>query len=151
MRQDANLRQSSSPKKAMVTSKPISPAIAPDHPRTEDRGLTEIGWGQGEMNDGRPWLASLWEDHEGDRTLSLAFPAMEYEDIDEETLLLRLIEENLVVPLEACDIEFFICEKRDDLFSPNPIWMVEILLSDSENHWAKPGFTVRDLSEYRVH
>ena len=64
------------------------------------RDLTEIAWDQGEMNDGRPWLASLWEDQEGDKTLSLAFPAMDHEE----------------------DIG-----------------------------WAKPGFTVRDMSEYRVH
>ncbi len=135
----------------MATLKPDTPAIAQDYPPTVDRGLTEIGWGQGEMNDGRPWLASLWEDHEGDKTLSLAFPALEAEDLDEESLLLRLIEDNLVVPLEACGIELFICEKRDDLFSPHPIWMVEILLSDGENQLARPGFTVRELSEYRVH
>lgn len=29
--------------------------------------------------------------------------------------------------------------------------MIEILLSDYENDWARPGFPVRDLSEYRLH
>ncbi len=29
--------------------------------------------------------------------------------------------------------------------------MIEILLSDDENEWARPGFVVRDLTEYRVH
>lgn len=55
-----------------------------------------------------------------------------------------------MVPL-ADGIEFFVAEKRDDHFSPAPIWMIEILLSDYENDWARPGFPVRDLSEYRLH
>ena len=59
---------------------------------------------------------------------------------------LRGLDEELVVPL-ADGIEFFVAEKRDDLVSPAPIWMIEILLSDYENDWARPGFPVRDLSE----
>ena len=127
-----------------------TPAVAPDYPNTEARPAAEIGWAQGVLSDGRPWLASLWEDDEGDRTLSIAYPAAEHEEEDEEALIQRLLDEELVVPL-ADGIEFFVAEKRDDHFSPAPIWMIEILLSDYENDWARPGFPVRDLSEYRLH
>ncbi len=127
-----------------------TPAVAPDYPNTEARPAAEIGWAQGVLSDGRPWLASLWEDDEGDRTLSITYPAAEHEEEDEEALIQRLLDEELVVPL-ADGIEFFVAEKRDDLFSPAPIWMIEILLSDYENDWARPGFPVRDLSEYRLH
>lgn len=127
-----------------------TPAVAPDYPNTEARPAAEIGWAQGVFSDGRPWLASLWEDDEGDRTLSITYPAAEHEEEDEEALIQRLLDEELVVPL-ADGIEFFVAEKRDDLFSPAPIWMIEILLSDYENDWARPGFPVRDLSEYRLH
>ena len=127
-----------------------TPAVAPDYPDTETRPAAEIGWAQGVLSDGRPWLASLWEDDEGDRTLSITYPAAEHEEEDEEALIQRLLDEELVVPL-ADGIEFFVAEKRDDLFSPAPIWMIEILLSDYENDWARPGFPVRDLSEYRLH
>ena len=127
-----------------------TPAVAPDYPNTEARPAAEIGWAQGVLSDGRPWLASLWEDDEGDRTLSITYPAAEHEEEDEEALIQRLLDEELVVPL-ADGIEFFVAEKRDDLYSPAPIWMIEILLSDYENDWARPGFPVRDLSEYRLH
>lgn len=127
-----------------------TPAVAPDYPNTEARPAAEIGWAQGVFSDGRPWLASLWEDDEGDRTLSITYPAAEHEEEDEEALIQRLLDEELVVPL-ADGIEFFVAEKRDDLYSPAPIWMIEILLSDYENDWARPGFPVRDLSEYRLH
>ena len=127
-----------------------TPAVAPDYPDTEARPAAEIGWAQGVLSDGRPWLASLWEDDEGDRTLSITYPAAKHEEEDEEALIQRLLDEELVVPL-ADGIEFFVAEKRDDLFSPAPIWMIEILLSDYENDWARPGFPVRDLSEYRLH
>ena len=127
-----------------------TPAVAPDYPNTEAQPAAEIGWAQGVLSDGRPWLASLWEDDEGDRTLSITYPAAEHEEEDEEALIQRLLDEELVVPL-ADGIEFFVAEKRDDLFSPAPIWMIEILLSDYENDWARPGFPVRDLSEYRLH
>lgn len=127
-----------------------TPAVAPDYPNTEARPAAEIGCAQGVLSDGRPWLASLWEDDEGDRTLSITYPAAEHEEEDEEALIQRLLDEELVVPL-ADGIEFFVAEKRDDLFSPAPIWMIEILLSDYENDWARPGFPVRDLSEYRLH
>ena len=127
-----------------------TPAVAPDYPNTEARPAAEIGWAQGVLSDGRPWLASLWEDDEGDRTLSITYPAAEHEEEDEEALIQRLLDEELVVPL-ADGIEFFVAEKRDDLFSPAPIWMIEILLSDYENDWARPGFPVRDLREYRLH
>ena len=125
-------------------------AIAPDYPNHETGPATEIGWAQGVFTDGRPWLASLWEDDEGDRTLSLSYPALEYEEENEEALIQRLLDEELLIPL-ADGIEFFVAEKRDDLFSHDPIWMIEILLSDHENDWARPGFTVRELSEYQVH
>ena len=29
--------------------------------------------------------------------------------------------------------------------------MIDILLSNAEYEWAKPGFPVRDLKEYRLH
>ena len=112
---------------------------------------TKIGWAQGILSDGRSWMAALWEDDEGDRTLSISYPANGYDDnVDEESLIQRLLDEELVVP-RADGIEFFVAEKSDDLFSPDPIWMIEILLSDYENDWARPGFPVRDLSEYRLH
>jgi len=60
------------------------------------------------------------------------------------------LDEELVVPLGE-EIEYFVAEKRDDLFSPVPIWMVDILLSNAEHEWARPGFPVRDLKEYRLH
>ena len=126
-----------------------TPAIAPDYPDTANRA-TEMGWAQGVMNDGRPWLASLREDDDGDRTLSLVFAAKDYAALDEEDVIQLLITERLVVPV-AAEIEFYICEQRDDLFSPTPLWMVDILLSDAETEWAKPGFPVRALSEYRLH
>jgi hypothetical protein len=37
-----------------------SPALAPGYPDTANRA-TEMGWAQGVMHDGRPWLASLRE------------------------------------------------------------------------------------------
>jgi len=126
-----------------------SPALAPDYPDTANRA-TEMGWAQGVMHDGRPWLASLREDDDGDRTLSLVFAAKDYAALDEEDVIQLLITERLVVPV-AAEIEFYICEQRDDLFSPTPLWMVDILLSDAETEWAKPGFPVRALSEYRLH
>jgi hypothetical protein len=119
-----------------------------DNAEKEAKPPAKIGWAQGVLSDGRSWIASLWEDDEGDRTLSISYPATEYED--EESLIQRLLDESLVVPL-ADGIEYFVAEKRDDLFSPDPIWMIEILLSDHENDWARPGFTVCELSEYRVH
>jgi len=126
------------------------PDIA-DYADKEANPPAKIGWAQGLLSDGRSWIAALWEDDEGDRTLSISYPATEYDDEeDEETLVQRLLDEELVVPL-ADGIEFFVAEKRDDLFSPDPIWMIEILLSDYENEWARPGFVVRDLNEYRVH
>jgi hypothetical protein len=126
-----------------------SPALAPDYPDTANRA-TEMGWAQGVMNDGRPWLASLWEDEDGDRTLALLFGAEEDAALDEEAVIQMLVAEGLVVPVES-EIDFFICEQRDDLFSPTPLWMVEVLLSDAEREWARPGFTVQALSEYRVY
>jgi hypothetical protein len=121
-----------------------------DNAEKEAKPPAKNGCAQGVLNDGRSWFASLWEDDEGDRTLSISYPATGYEDEDEETLIQRLLDESLVVPL-ADGIEYFVAEKRDDLFSPDPIWMIEILLSDDENEWARPGFVVRDLNEYRVH
>ena len=124
--------------------------MAPDYADHEAAPPAKIGWAQGVLSDGRSWMAALWEDDEGDRTLSISYPANGYGDEDEEALIQQLLDEKLVVPL-ADGIEFFVAEKRDDLFSPDPIWMVEILLSDFENEWARPGFVVRDLNEYRVH
>jgi hypothetical protein len=123
-------------------------AITPDYPRTAER-TTEIGWAHGILRDGKPWMASLWEDDDGDRTLSLLFEAEEDVEMDEEAVLHRLIEEGLL-ELVAPEIEFYLCEQRDDLFSPTPLWMVEVLLSDAEREWARPGFTVQALSEYRL-
>lgn len=127
-----------------------TPAIAPDYPDTDERPITEMGWAQGVLSDGRPWLASLWEDEDGDRTLSLTFAVGADATDNEEELLQYLLYEGLLVPV-AAKIEFFICEQRDDLFSPTPLWMVDVLLGDAGTEWAKPGFTVRALSEYRLH
>lgn len=124
------------------------PAITPDSPATAEQ-TTEIGWAHGIMHDGKPWLASLWEDDDGDRTLSLVFAAEAGEAVDEEYVIHRLIEEGLI-ELVAPEIEFYLCEQRDDLFSPTPLWMIEVLLSDAEREWARPGFTVQALSEYRL-
>jgi len=132
----------------MRKQKPATPAKAPDSPHTEDPGLTRVGWGQGELSDGRPWLATLLEDRDGDRTLAFAFEALAHED-DDEAVLLSLVEEGLLVPEESCDIECYICEKCD--YSPHPIWLIEVLLSDRDKQWALPGFTVQMLSEYRLH
>jgi hypothetical protein len=128
-----------------------SPGIAPEYPDTEVRPAAEIGWSEGVLSDGRPWLASLWEDDDGDRTLSITYPSAECEEDDDEyQMIQRLLDEELIVPLGE-EIEYFVAEKRDDLFSPAPIWMIDILLSNPENEWAKPGFPVRDLKEYRLH
>ena len=128
-----------------------SPGIAPEYPDKEVRPAAEIGWSEGVLSDGRPWLASLWEDDDGDRTLSITYPSAEYEEDDDECQMIqRLLDEELVVPLGE-EIEYFVAEKRDDLFSPVPIWMIDILLGNAENEWAKPGFLVRDLKEYRLH
>jgi len=62
---------------------------------------------------------------------------------------LSLVEEGLLVPEESCDIECYICEKCD--YSPHPIWVIEVLLSDRVKQWALPGFTVQALKEYRLH
>jgi hypothetical protein len=70
--------------------------------------------------------------------------------LDEEYVIHRLIEEGLVVPVVPA-LEFYLCEQRNDLFSPTPLWMVEVLQRDAEGEWARPGFTVRALSEYRLH
>ena len=123
------------------------PALAPDYPATAEQ-TTEIGWAHGILRDGKPWMASLWEDDEGDRTLALLFGAEEDAEMAEEAVLHRLIEEGLV-ELVAPEIECYLCEQRDDLFSPTPLWRVEVLLSDAEREWARPGFTVQALSEYR--
>lgn len=133
----------------MRDTQPTTPAIAPDYPDTANRA-TEMGWAEGMLGDGRPWLASLWEDAEGDRTLSLAFAAEAGEALAEEDVLQMLIAEELIVPVAEA-IEFYLCEQRDDLFSPTPIWMVEVLLSQPGTEWAKPGFRVRALNEYRLH
>lgn len=127
------------------------PDMAAEFADHEANPPANIGWAQGVLSDGRSWMAALWEDDEGDRTLSISYPANGYDDnVDEESLIQQLLDEELVVPL-ADGIEFFVAEKRDDLFSPDPIWMVEILLSDFENEWARPGFVVRDPSEHRIH
>lgn len=133
----------------MRDSKTVTPAMAPDDPDTADSAI-EMGWAQGVLSDGRPWLASLWEDADGDRTLSLTFAVGADATDNEEELLQYLLDEGLLV-LVAAEIEFFICEQRDDLFSPTPLWMVDVLLGDAGTEWAKPGFTVRALSEYRLH
>ena len=124
------------------------PALAPDYPAIAGR-TTEIGWAHGVMRDGQPWLASLWEDDEGDRTLSLLFGAEEDAALDEEAVLHRLIEEGLVERVVP-EIECYFCEQRDDLFSPTPLWRVEVLLRDAAREWARPGFPVQALSEYRL-
>ena len=132
----------------MTGSRPATPAIAPNYPDTAERA-TEIGWAQGVMQDGKPWLASLWEDDDGDKTLSLIFGEEAGEALDEEAVIQMLVAEGLVVSVES-EIDFFLCEQRDDLFSPTPLWMVEVLLSNDETVWARPGFTVRALSEHRL-
>ena len=134
-----------------MTTFKTSPGIAPAYPDTKMRPATEIGWSEGILSDGRPWLASLWEDDDGDRTLSITYPSAEYEEGEDDChTLQRVLDEELVVPLGE-EIEYFVAEKRDDLFSPVPIWMIDILLSNAEYEWAKPGFPVRDLKEYRLH
>jgi hypothetical protein len=69
----------------MRDTQPATPAIAPDYPDTANRA-TEMGWAEGRLSDGRPWMASLWEDEEGDRTLSLAFAAEAGEALAEEDI-----------------------------------------------------------------
>lgn len=125
----------------MPKRKASSFVITPDPKPTEDPGLTKVGWGQGELSDGRPWLATLMEDRNGHRSLA--------HELDDEAVLLSLVEEGLLVPEESCDIECLICEKHD--YSPGPIWVIEVLLCDWEKQWALPGFTVQALKEYRLH
>ena len=132
----------------MRKQKSATSAKAPDSPNTVNHGLTKVGWGQGELSDGRPWLATLLEDRNGHRSLAFAFKALAHE-LDDEAVLLSLVEEGLIVPEESCDIECLICEKHD--YSPSPIWVIEVLLCDWEKQWALPGFTVQALKEYRLH
>ena len=128
----------------------FSPVMNSGYPHDEKRPDTEIGWAQGLLSDGRPWLASILEDDEGDRTLSISYPALAHEEENESILINQLIAESLLVPL-VDEIEFVVVEKRDDLFSSEPIWMIEVLLRNADHEWARPAFTVRELSEYRLH
>lgn len=135
----------------MMSTIKTTPGITPDYPNTKTISAIDIGWSEGVLSDGRPWLASLWENDDGDCTLSITYPSADHEDEEEEChLIQRLLDEELVVPLGE-EIEYFVAEKRDDLFSPVPIWMIDILLSNAENEWARPGSPVRDLKEYRLH
>ncbi len=139
------------PTQLMMSTIKTTPGITPDYPDTKTISAIEIGWSEGVLSDGRPWLASLWENDDGDCTLSITYPSADHEDEEEEChLIQRLLDEELVVPLGE-EIEYFVAEKRDDLFSPVPIWMIDILMSNAENEWARPGFPVRDLKEYRLH
>ena len=95
-------------------------------------------------------VASILEDEEGDRTLAISYPALPHEEENESILINQLIAESLLVPL-VDEIEFVVVEKRNDLFSSEPIWMIEVLLRNDDHEWARPGFTVRELSEYRLH
>lgn len=132
----------------MPERKASSFVITPDPAATENPGLTRVGWGQGELSDGRPWLATLLEDRDGHQSLAFAFKALAHE-VDDEAVLLSLVEEGLIVPEESCDIACLICEKHD--YSPGPIWVIEVLLCDWEKQWAVPGFRVLAVKEYRVH
>lgn len=139
------------PTQLMMSTIKTTPGITPDYPNTKTISAIDIGWSEGVLSDGRPWLASLWENDDGDCTLSITYPSADHEDEEEEChLIQRLLDEELVVPLGE-EIEYFVAEKRDDLFSPVPIWMIDILLSNAENEWARPGSPVRDLKEYRLH
>ncbi len=102
------------------------------------------------MSDGRLWMATLWEDPEGVRSLVFAFAALAHE-VDAEAVLLSLVEEGLLVPELSCDIECPVCEKWAGLYGGDPLWVIEVLLSDRAKKWAEPGFTVRESSAYRVH
>jgi hypothetical protein len=113
-------------------------AITPDYPDTVERA-TEIGWAQGVLQDGRPWLASLWEDDEGDRVLALSYPALPHED--ENSVIEHLIAEGLLLPL-VDELEFIVAEQRDDPLTKEPVWMIEVLLSNADQAWARPGFTI---------
>ena len=128
----------------------FSPALLENYPRNADRPDVEIGWAQGFLSDGRPWSASILEDDEGDRVLALSYPALPHEDENAEQVIQYLIAERLLVPL-VNELEFIVAEQRDDLLSKEPVWMIEVLLSNADQTWARPGFTVRELSEYRVH
>lgn len=139
------------PAQLIMSTIKTTPGITPDYPDTKPISAIEIGWSEGVLSDGRPWLASLWENDDGDCTLSITYPSAEHEEGEDDCHTLeRLLDEELVVPLGE-EIEYFVAEKRDDLFSPVPIWMVDILLSNAEHEWARPGFPVRDLKEYRLH
>ena len=126
------------------------PALAAGYPPQPTRPDIEIGWAQGLLSDGRPWIASILEDEEGDRTLVMSYPALAHEEDNERVVVEHLLAEQLLVPL-VDDVEFVVAEKRDDLFSPEPIWMIEVLLRSADQEWARPGFTVHALSEYRLH
>ena len=80
----------------------------------------------------------------------MSYPALALEEDNERVVVEHLLAEQLLVPL-VDDVEFVVAEKRDDLFSPEPIWMIEVLLRSADQEWARPGFTVHDLSEYRLH
>lgn len=126
------------------------PALVQGYPPHPTRPDTEIGWAQGLLSDGRPWIASILEDEEGDRTLVMSYPALAHEEDNERVVVEHLLAEQLLVPL-VDEVEFVVAEKRDDLFSPEPIWMIEVLLRSADQEWARPGFTLHDLSEYRLH
>ena len=83
-------------------------------------------------------MASLWEDDEGDRTLSLLFGVEKDAEMAEKAVLHRLIAEGLI-ELVAPEVECYLCEQRYDLSSPTPLWLVEVLLRDAEREWARPG------------
>ena len=85
------------------------------------------------------WLASILEDEKGDLTLAMSYPTLPHEEGNESILINQLIAESLLVPLVDA-IEFVVVEKRDELFSSEPIWMIEVLLRNADHEWARPGF-----------
>ena len=63
------------------------PALAAGYPPQPTRPDTEIGWAQGLLSDGRPWIASILEDEEGDRTLVMSYPALAHEEDNERVVV----------------------------------------------------------------
>jgi hypothetical protein len=100
----------------------------------EETGEIDIGWADGEFNDGRPYRAELWSwSHLS--AITLFFCTVGWENASEQEIVAFLEKE---VPLQFTGSKKFTAKRFEDS-SDNQMWSVSIVIQDDEGKLVPVG------------
>lgn len=110
------------------------------HFRKDEDGVIDIGWSDGAMSDGRPYIAEMWAQDQVSM-LTLFFSSKGIEDSNGEQIRNLIVKEGLVAFRSGaqtyCDSTAFIdC-------AGNALWSVNIVVGDEDNTYLTASPSIR--------